>query len=261
MMKIFLFISLLSIACLSSCSYQFYPQRVDVFCFDSARQTKTVIEPYFNTANFHLGVAHSFSKHLFFNISAQADLGIPFTSLFNSNSSNGLSAGGGLGYYKWQNEEFGFQLAGAFDFEKVKSKFIDGWYDGNDYNDVIKSSEFSMLIPSVQPAIFLKGSHSVFSFACKTSLLFQQGTTSRSYYDNGGHQIKYTYFPNFTARSFLVQPSIQLTNYQTAITIFFGGSISLIEGDDQFFAPIINGGIKFILHYPNNAAKNVNTED
>lgn len=169
--------SLLFMSILNSCSYKFYPQQIDVYCFDSTKQTKIVFQPYFNMINFHAGIAHSFSNHFFISFAAQADKGIPMLSWFNGNenSSSSISSSLGLGYYSLNKKGNGIEVVPGLTFEKNKYSFYENSNDGIEYNTHGYFADTRLLVPSIQPTKYFKGRRFDVSLTEKISWILQNG--------------------------------------------------------------------------------------
>ncbi len=230
---------------MQSCDYRFYPQQIDVYGFDSSRQTKFVIQPYFNVSNLHLGFAHSFTNHLFVSSSLQGDFDFIHAIYGDSWGSKAFSINLSTGYFKENLKGTGFEIVPGLTYERtsyhIRHQASDWTYTGNHWWE---SGEPDYLIPSIQPSIYFKNRKINFSLTGKVSYLFQ---TEKVYYltSTGYQSYKEVFYP----RSFLFQPSIELYDPRSKwLRIYLTLNISSKKGDDYYFTPPCQFGMKFMMH-------------
>ncbi len=241
-----IFLALIVIVNFSSCSFHyFYPLRVDVYGFDSSGQTKGVVEPYFNMLNLHLGIAHSFSDHIFTSVGVQGDCK-PIDP-FGENAfhrSRGVAANLNLGYYSHTNKGLGYEIVPGFSYERNIAVYTDypflggGMTNQNWYYDSI--TRYS--IPSLQGSVYRKGGNSNVYFALRLSYLFVDSTSRKV---NGNYLEYYrTYYPS----SFLIEPSIQFS-FKKSRTLRYFISMHIGTSKTNYFSmiPPFQAGFKFLI--------------
>lgn len=235
-----------ALAFFNSCSVHYFsPQRIDVYGFDTSKQTKGIIEPYFNMFNLNLAIAHSFSKHIYFGVGAQGDFKYlpknyqPDTaSNYSSGSVNALA-----GYFRKTKSGNLIDISGGWGYEKMyfeRSKSPDGW----GYYGYSKTYRAQYQVPYFQFSYCFKGESSDTYFTIRTSGILRAEEKEVFTVTEG---ILYRVYIPY---ALLFSPSIQF-NFRNAkaFPFFITANISTKQGDGSvLFAPPFQAGIKFIIH-------------
>ncbi len=253
-----IFLALIVTVNFSSCSYRyFYSQRIDVYAFDSSGQTKGVFEPGFDLLSMHLGIAHSFSNHLFLETGGQVGSTIfklePWNYKNNKQNdligrSNAYTVNGAVGFFKKNINGTQLQIEPGFIYEKcwgVAGNYVQDWYYSSEYYFDGKQFNIDYFIPNIQSSISLKGKKSEWYFAGRVSCLITDSISKKFTPD-------YVIFDKvFYQRNLIFEPGIQFSDARSSkskrLRFYLSGHVCLKKTNDFTFTTPIQGGIKFMF--------------
>ena len=173
------FLSVIGFLCfaemLCSCSYQiYYPQRLNIYAFDSSHQTKTIVRPFMQIVGAQIGVAHSLSNHFFISGVTQLNSSLFHLEKGNRVSTQALtgafSANAGVGYFSsnknYNGIELSFQMIG--EHNQINYHYFPAYTFGT--KPIIINDRINYLLPSFQFAYnhFPSGKNN-FSLGCRFS--------------------------------------------------------------------------------------------
>ena len=241
----------------SSCSYHlYYPERVNAYGFDSTGQTKIILEPNFNKAGFHLGLAHSFSNHLFLATGGQLNSNLfqrnfPGDKLFESSihgKSNAASSYLSVGYFNKNESGNGYEIVPGFYFERNHVQYVSTYMYEGDYSRnawPLDNRFLHYYVPNVQTAFYYKGEKCEWYLTVRLSYIIAD-SFSREFTPN-----EVIIYKNIYGRNLLIEPGAQLsfTNAK-AIRFFVSTHLSTLKNDSPVNIPLFQGGVKFTLQYP-----------
>lgn len=242
--KYFLSLILFSaLAFFNSCSVHYFcPQRIDVYGFDTSKQTKGIIEPYFNMLNLHLAVAHSFTKHIYFGAGVQGDAKV-LGFLFNDTASNysSFSASAFGGYFKKTKGGNLIDISSGWAYERM---YFERYKTPDWQYGYYSSYRARYNVPFVQFSYRLKGESSDTYFAIRASRILKYDTKNNF---SGYYGILYRVYSPY---ALLISPSIQFSfKNAKAVPFFITANISTKHGEHGIgFAPPLQAGIKFMIH-------------
>ena len=147
------FLTLISILNFSSCSYQYYyPQRLNVYAFDSAHQTKIITRPYMQIVGAQIGVARSFSKHFLVALNGQVNNSVfQLSKGASSMSANTFSYAPNLsaGFYSTNLSRNGFEITPQISYERNNLNIK--YFPNNNFQEPATAfKKINYLIPSLQ---------------------------------------------------------------------------------------------------------------
>jgi len=241
----------------TSCSYHlYYPERVNAYGFDSSGQTKIILEPNFNKLGLHLGLAHSFSNHLFLAAGGQLNSNLyrkqfPGYKLFESSvygKSNALATYISVGYFNKSESGKGYEIVPGFYFERNHVQYISTYNYEGDFSDNVWPSDNRFIhyyVPNVQTSYYLKREKCEWYFTTRLSYVFADSLSRKFVPD------EVVFDRTIYSRNFLVEPGIQFSfTKMNAIRFFASTHLSTLKNDNPVNIPLFEGGIKFNIQFP-----------
>ncbi len=199
-LKTVFYFSLIAISILNfnSCSYQiYYPQRLTVFNYDSAHETKVITRPFMQIIGAQLGVSHSFTNHFFLEGSTQLNSAIvPLYKTHDGTSATdyAYSVNAGAGFFSTNKVHSGFEIVPQVIVEhnQLYFNFFPNYYANTTPNHLTQRINF--LIPALQFSyfhfpekrnnIYLTCRFSyVFADALKSGIDLNKPSTERGFYN------------------------------------------------------------------------------
>lgn len=240
-----IFLALLVTVNFSSCSYHyFYPQRVNVYAFDSAKQTKSSLCLSYNSLGVHFDIGHSFSNRFFISAGTSLNSNIieykyvaPQIFILKNEEkySNGFSTHINLGFFKNENEHRGYEIIPGFFYERSKTVEVNHYYDSwKGPYQIARKTISDFYTPTFQYSYYLKKKKFNYSFALRFSYPFYSN-------DIYGQQGK------IQSGKLFIEPYIESSwNKFKPVKLFF--SYHLCTSQNNYYkSSKFQGGIKFMF--------------
>ncbi len=194
--------------------------------------------------NLHLGIAHSFSDHLFSSVGVQGDA--KFFDWFGagiSRKSDGWLGSFSIGYYSKGERKCGYEIIPCIAYEK-NSVGISNYksFGGATYDNWFEYANSSYVIPSLQTSFYIKGLKANFYSTVRFSYLFSDVTYPHIQYYNAPELRKY--FPE----TYLIEPAIQFSfSHSKTMRYFISAHITKSKNYYLDFIPPFQAGFKFMI--------------